>query len=81
MDLMGAVLLGAFIGWIGSLVMRSSTSERILIDIATGALGALVLAILLANSGTFDNLMAGYLGAAIAIAILHLARRTGRPQH
>ena len=75
MDLVGAILFGSFIGWVSSLVWRSDTSAKILTDITVGALGALALALLLGNSGTFDNVMAAMLGASISLAILHFSRR------
>lgn len=66
--------LGALIGWIGSLVMRTDTSEGILLDIAAGVLGAIPMAALLGNNSTFDSLIAGGLGAMIALALLKLVR-------
>lgn len=66
--------MGALIGWIGSLVMRTDTSEGILLDIAAGVLGAIPMAALLGNNSTFDSLIAGGLGAMIALALLKLVR-------
>lgn len=82
MGLVWGAFLGALIGWIGSLVMRSSTSENILLDVMAGLFGALALELLLANSGVFDNLAAGYMGAVVALLILsairHLPHRESR---
>ena len=75
MDLVQCLFLGAFIGWVGSLLMRTSTPEGILIDIFAGAIGALGAAMLLAGSSKFDALIAGYLGATGALAILYVLRR------
>lgn len=66
--------MGALISWIGSLVMRTDTSEGILLDIAAGVLGAIPMAALLGNNSTFDSLIAGGLGAMIALALLKLVR-------
>jgi uncharacterized membrane protein YeaQ/YmgE (transglycosylase-associated protein family) len=69
------VILGAFIGWAWSLLMRTDTSEGILIDIAVASLGALPMASLLGNNSTFDSLVAGGLGALCALGLLFLVRR------
>ena len=74
MFLLFAILFGAVIGWVASLVTRTATSEGILMDIAAGALGAIPMASLLGNNSTFDSLVAGGLGAIIAVTILNLVR-------
>ena len=79
MFIVWAMLLGALIGWIGSVVMRTDTSEGILLDITAGSLGAIPMAAMLGNNATFDSLIAGGLGAFIALALLKLVRtRLGR---
>ena len=79
MFIVWAMLVGALIGWIGSVVMRTDTSEGILLDIAAGMLGAIPMAALLGNNATFDTLIAGALGALIAVALLKLVRTRLRP--
>lgn len=79
MTILLAMLVGAFIGWLASLVMRTDTSEGILIDIAVGLLGAMPLAALLGNDAIFDSLLAGGLGAIIALMLLKLVRTRLRP--
>ena len=74
MFILWAVLVGALIGWIGSVAMRTDTSEGILLDIAAGALGAIPMAALLGNQATFDSIIAGALGAIIALVLLRLVR-------
>ena len=75
-----AMLCGALIGWIASLFMRTDTSEGIVIDIAAGVLGAIPMAALLGNDSTFDSLMAGGLGAMMALLLLNVVRgRLRRP--
>ena len=69
-----ATLFGTFIGWVASVVMRTDTSEGILMDIAAGALGAIPMAALLGNEATFDSIIAGGLGAIIAVVLLKLVR-------
>jgi uncharacterized membrane protein YeaQ/YmgE (transglycosylase-associated protein family) len=70
-----SLLLGALIGWVGSLVMRTQSSEGILVDIVVGAIGAGALAVLLGNRSTFDSLLAGYLGAIGGLALVYGIRR------
>jgi hypothetical protein len=66
-------------GSAGSAVsLLDPTSEDILLPTTVALLGAIGLELLLGNSGTFDNLAASYLGAAVAIAILWLAKRVAR---
>ena len=74
MFILWAVVVGALIGWIGSLAMRTDTSEGILMDISAGALGAIPMAALLGNEATFDSIIAGALGAMIALVLLKLVR-------
>ena len=74
MSILWAVIFGALIGWVASIVWKTDSSEGILLDIAAGLLGALPLASLLGNDSTFDSVLAGGLGAILALAILHLVR-------
>lgn len=69
-----AVLLGALIGWLASVAMRTNSNEGIVIDIAAGALGAIPLAAMLGNNAVLDSLVAGALGAFIALTVLNLVR-------
>ena len=75
MVIIWAMILGGFTGWVGSLWMRTDTQRGILFDIAAGALGALPMAALLGNNATFDSLIAGCLGAMIALGIVYLVRQ------
>jgi uncharacterized membrane protein YeaQ/YmgE (transglycosylase-associated protein family) len=74
MAILLAALFGALIGWVASIVTKTDTSEGIWIDIAAGFLGALPMASLLGNNSIFDSVLAGGLGALLALAILHLIR-------
>ena len=74
-----AMVLGAMVGWVASLVMRTDTSEAILMHIAVGMLGSIPLAALLGNDAIFDCLLAGGLGAIIALVLLKLVRTRLRP--
>ena len=72
MTILVATLFGAFLGWLASLLLKTDTSEAIAIDIVVGLLGALPMASLLGNDSMFDSLLAGGLGAIIALTILQL---------
>ena len=74
MFILWATLFGALIGWIASVVRRTDTSEGILMDIAAGSLGAIPMAALLGNGVTLDSILAGGLGASIALSLLNLVR-------
>ena len=78
MSVLWALPFGTFVGWIGSLLMHTGTSEGILVDIAVGASGAIALALLIGSSERFDNIVAGCLGAVIGLALLDLIRRFSR---
>lgn len=58
-----------------SLIVRSDTNERIIIDILVGVLGAVSMALALGNDSVFDSLVAAFLGAFVALGILYLVRR------
>ena len=79
MSILWAIMFGALIGWVASIFLKTNTSKGILLDIAAGFLGALPLASLLGNNSTFDSVLAGGLGAILALAILHLVRARLRP--
>ena len=74
MFILWATLVGALLGWVASVVMRTDTSEGILMDIAAGALGAIPMAALLGNDATFDSISAGCRGAMMALVVLKLVR-------
>jgi uncharacterized membrane protein YeaQ/YmgE (transglycosylase-associated protein family) len=80
MFILWAMLFGALIGWIASVIMRTDTSEGILMDIVAGVLGAIPMAALLGNQATFDSIIAGGLGALIALGLLTLVRTRLRAQ-
>ena len=72
-----SLLLGAFLGWVYSVLARTDTNERIIIiDILVGGLGAVAMALGRGNNSSFDSLVAAYLGACIALGILFLVRRS-----
>jgi uncharacterized membrane protein YeaQ/YmgE (transglycosylase-associated protein family) len=69
-----SLLFGAFLGWIYSVLARTDTNERIVIDILVGALGAVAMALALGNNSVFDSVVAAFLGSFVALALLYVAR-------
>jgi uncharacterized membrane protein YeaQ/YmgE (transglycosylase-associated protein family) len=78
MVIVWSLLVGIVLGWLGSVLARTSTSEGILVDILCGGLGAFGLSLLLASATTFDNIVAGFLGSVCALALLYSVRRLQR---
>jgi uncharacterized membrane protein YeaQ/YmgE (transglycosylase-associated protein family) len=76
LDFVWCFLVGALIGWIASLLMRTATSKGILVDIGVGAAGGLLLPLALATSSMFDNFLASSLGAFLALTLLYILRRS-----
>lgn len=74
MFMLFAMLFGALIGWVASVLTRTDSSGGILIDIAAGVLGAIPMAALLGSDSTFDSVLAGGLGAMAALTLLNLVR-------
>ena len=76
-----SLLFGALLGWVFSVLARTDTNERIVVDVLVGALGAVAMALALGNNSSFDSLVAAYLGAFIALGILFLVRRNLGARH
>jgi uncharacterized membrane protein YeaQ/YmgE (transglycosylase-associated protein family) len=79
------IILGAIIGWLASIIMRTDSGQGTLLDIVVGIVGALLAGWLLSplfgvgtiNSGDFSlpALLVSLLGAVILLAIVNLFRR------
>ena len=75
------LLVGAFIGWLASLVMRTDEQQGALINIVVGIVGAAIGGFLFGantiNTGVFDltTLLISFAGALILLAIVNLVRR------
>ena len=72
-------LRGVDVGKVGKIRFSHEDPRLILIDIAVGVLGAIPMAALLGNDAILDSVLAGGLGALIAIALLNLVRSRLRP--
>ena len=79
------LIVGGFVGWIASLIMRTDGQQGIVLNIVVGIIGALLGGFLLAplfgtgtiNQGDFSlsGLLVSLLGALILLAIVNLIRR------
>jgi len=79
------LIVGGFVGWLASLIMRTDGQQGILLNIVVGIIGAFLGGFLLAplfgtgtiNQGDFSlsGLIVSLLGAVILLAIVNLIRR------
>ncbi len=72
--------VGAVVGWLGSLVMRTDTQKGILLDILTGAVGAVCGVLLfgggsLTEGGPVERILSAILGSVILVSVAGFARR------
>lgn len=71
------VLVGAVVGWLGSLVLRARTQQDIAFDILAGALGALAGLLLLgapiSGGGPLEQFLAAVLGSILVVAVAGVA--------
>jgi uncharacterized membrane protein YeaQ/YmgE (transglycosylase-associated protein family) len=74
------LVLGALIGWIASMVMRTDAQQGALLNIVVGIVGAAIGGFLFGastiNSGVFSlpALLVSFVGALILLAIVNLMR-------
>ncbi|MBX5461081.1 MAG: GlsB/YeaQ/YmgE family stress response membrane protein [Steroidobacteraceae bacterium] len=85
MNILIWLVIGGVIGWLASLVMRTSAQQGILLNIVVGIVGALLggwLISPLVGAGTINqgdlslpSIGVSFLGAVILLAIVNLFRR------
>jgi uncharacterized membrane protein YeaQ/YmgE (transglycosylase-associated protein family) len=73
-------LLGMIIGWLGSLVLRSNTQQRILANICAGAVGAVAGLLLygrgsLIEGGPVEQVLSAILGSVITVLVAGAIQR------
>jgi uncharacterized membrane protein YeaQ/YmgE (transglycosylase-associated protein family) len=72
------VAVGGVVGWIGSVILCTETQQGIMLDIASGALGALAGLLLLgapvSGGGPLETFLASVVGSVIVIAAAALVR-------
>jgi uncharacterized membrane protein YeaQ/YmgE (transglycosylase-associated protein family) len=75
------LIVGAVVGWLASLVMRTDSQQGTLTDIIVGALGALLAGLLFGastiNEGNFSltSFLISLVGAIVLLGIVNLFRR------
>ena len=74
------LLVGALVGWVASLIMRTDAQQGILLNIVVGIIGAVIAGLVLGqgniNQGlTVETFLWSLLGAVILLAIVNLVRR------
>jgi uncharacterized membrane protein YeaQ/YmgE (transglycosylase-associated protein family) len=75
------LLVGAFIGWLASIVMRTDERQGALFNIVVGIIGAAIGGLLFGantiNSGVFSlsALLVSFVGALILLGVVSLVRR------
>ena len=80
------LLVGALIGWLASMVMRTDAQQGGLLNIIVGIVGAMLAGFLLPllgfggsninnNDFSLSGLLVAFVGAVILLAIVNLAQR------
>ncbi|MGB7374279.1 hypothetical protein [Pontixanthobacter sp.] len=72
--------IGSILGWLSSIIFSADTSRAVLIDVVSGALGALVLGMALTTNSLLEEISAntflfGCIGAVAGLAAAHAVRR------
>ena len=75
------LLLGALIGWLASMVMRTDAQQGAILNIVVGIVGAMIGGFLLGGPTINDSglnltaLVVSFVGAVILLAIVNLVQR------
>ncbi len=79
------IILGALLGWIASMIMRTDSQQGPLLNIIVGIIGAFLAGMFLSplfgvstinqNNFSIASLLVSLLGAVILLAIVNLFRR------
>ena len=72
------VVVGAVVGWLGSLVLRTRTQQEIIFNILAGALGALAGLLLLgapiSGGGPLEQFLAAVVGSVLVVGAAGIAQ-------
>jgi uncharacterized membrane protein YeaQ/YmgE (transglycosylase-associated protein family) len=75
------LLMGALIGWLASMVMRTDAQQGALLNIVVGVIGAMIGGFLLGgptlnqNAFNLTALIVSFIGAVVLLAIVNLFTR------
>jgi len=76
MGFIGAIILGALVGWIASMIMK--TQMGLLADIAAGVVGGLIGSFIFGSHGIIGQIIVGVIGACILIGVIKLVSGLGK---
>lgn len=79
------IAMGAFVGWLASVIMKTDGAQGILLDIIVGITGAAIGGMVMRSIGAFDaninevisvySVLVSLLGAVILLGVVRLFRR------
>jgi uncharacterized membrane protein YeaQ/YmgE (transglycosylase-associated protein family) len=85
MNLILLLVVGGFLGWLASIIMKTNDQQGMILNIVVGVAGALLAGYVLApmlgsgtiNSGDFSlaSLLVSLIGAVVLLAIVSMFRR------
>ena len=81
MNLIIWLLIGALVGWLASMVMRTDAQQGAILNIVVGVIGALIGGFLFGgptiNSSALNltAILISFVGAVVLLAIVNLVRR------
>lgn len=89
MELLVTVILGAFIGWIASIIMKTDAEQGMLLNVVVGVVGAFLGGLIsrlvtgadrsTVSAFSVEGLLWALLGAVALLAVVNLVRR-GSPR-
>jgi uncharacterized membrane protein YeaQ/YmgE (transglycosylase-associated protein family) len=82
-NLIAWVIVGAIAGWLASIVMKTNSSQGLLMDIIVGVIGGFIGGFVLTQLGVgsgvtginLTSILVAFIGAVILLGILRLVRR------
>jgi uncharacterized membrane protein YeaQ/YmgE (transglycosylase-associated protein family) len=81
MNLIIWLLIGALVGWLASMVMRTDAQQGAILNIVVGIVGAMIGGFLLGGPTINDSalnvtaILVSFVGAVVLLAIVNLVRR------
>lgn len=81
MNLIIWLLIGALVGWLASIVMRTDAQQGALLNIVVGIIGAIIGGFLLggptinSNALNLTAIVVSFVGAVVLLAIVNLVMR------
>ena len=74
------LIVGAIVGWLASIIMRTDAQQGVLLNIVVGIIGAMIGGFLFGGptineSFNLTALLVSFVGAVILLAIVNLVRR------